>query len=527
MLDILIKNARIIDGTGSPWFYGEIGIAGENIVSVKPRIDQEAKKVIDTNGLIVSPGFIDMHTHSDLRVLKHPEEDSKLLQGITTALLGQDGLSVAPLDDKNVPVMQKRVAGLLGTYVDNWTWRTMDEYLNEIDNVKPATNNMMLIPYGAVRAMALGWEDRPSTPQEREKMKEILNHAFKEGGCGLSIGLIYPPGMYADRVELVELLKETGKNGGFFVVHMRNEGDYVLDSLEEVISACKEAKCPLHISHLKVAGRRNWGKSIEVLAAIDKARAEGLDVTFDQYPYTAGSTMLDAVIPPWFHTGGSDKLLEKLKDPKVREEIRQAQEEPKVKWENWIDSCGWDRIYVNAVKNEKNRFAEGKNIKEIADQTGKRPIDVVADLLIEEDNAVTMTVFYGDEADVERIMQHPCMCACSDGIMGGKPHPRVYGTFPRILGKYVRENKVLTLEAAIQRMTGNPARRLNLQNRGILKEGMKADITIFNPEAIIDIGTYAEPNQYPEGIVHVLVNGEQAVEMGKLTGNRSGKVLHF
>lgn len=525
MLDILIKNAKIVDGTGSPWFNGEIGIKGEDIVSIKYKIDEEAKKVIDADGLTVSPGFIDMHTHSDLRVFEYPDEDSKMMQGITTALLGQDGLSAAPLDDKNVPLMKKRVAGLLGTYVANWPWRSMAEYLNEMEKVKPASNNMMLVPYGAVRAMALGWDARPSTPEEREKMKEILNQAFLEGGCGLSMGMIYPPGMYADRVELVELLKVTAANGGFFVVHMRNESDKVLDSIDEVISACREAGCPLHISHLKVAGKRNWGRSADMLSKIDKARADGLDVTFDQYPYIAGSTMLDAVIPPWFHEGGSVKLLERLKDPKIREEIRKAQEEPSTNWENWVDSCGWDGIYINSVKTEKNKFAEGKSIEQISDETGKSPSNVVDDLLIEEDTAVTMTIFYGDEADIERIMQHSCMCACSDGIVGGKPHPRVYGTFPRILGRYVRERGVLSLEAAVQRITGNPASRLNLQNRGILKEGMKADITIFDPGTIIDLGTYSEPNQYPRGIAYVIVNGQLTVENGKLTGKRPGKVI--
>lgn len=525
MLDVVIKNARIVDGTGSPWFYGEIGIKGENIVTIKHRIDEEAEKTIDAGGLVACPGFIDTHTHSDLLVLKHPEEDSKLMQGITSALLGQDGLSVAPLDDKNIPLMKKRVSGLLGGYVEDWTWRTMAEYLEEVEKVKPAANNMMLIPHGAVRAMVVGWDARPATPAELERMKEILNQAFAEGGFGFSTGLIYPPGMYADRTELVELLRVTAENGGFFVVHMRNESDRVRESLEEVISACQEAGCPLHVSHLKVAGRRNWGRAEEILSIIDKARADGLDVTFDQYPYIAGSTMLDAVIPPWFHEGGVEKMLERLKDSAMREELRKAQESPSTKWENWVESCGWDGIVVTAVKTEKNKFAEGKSIAELAKETGKRPTDVVADLLIEEDDAVTMAVFYGDEADVEKIMQHPAMCVCSDGIVGGKPHPRVYGTFPRVLGRYVRERGVLTLEAAIQKMTANPARRLNLQDRGVLREGMKADITVFDPDTIIDVGTYAEPNQYPKGIAHVLVNGQLALENGQLTGVRAGKVI--
>jgi N-acyl-D-amino-acid deacylase len=525
VLDLLLKNAKIIDGTGSPWFKGDIGISGCNIAVIKNRVDIDAQKTIDLDGLSASPGFIDMHTHSDLRVLKHPEEDSKLMQGITTALIGQDGLSVAPIDDKNIPLMKKRLAGLNGTYVENWSWRSMGQYLDEIQKVKPATNYMMLVPHGAVRAMVVGWEARPATAEELDRMKDILANAMAEGGCGFSTGLIYPPGMYADRTELVELLRTTAENQGFFVVHMRNESDWVRESLDEVIGVCMEAGCPLHVSHLKVAGKNNFGRSVEILSVIDNARENGLDVTFDQYPYIAGSTMLDAVIPPWFHEGGVDKLLERLKDKAIREQIRNAQEDPNSKWENWIMSCGWDRIVVTAVGSDKNKAAEGQSIQALSDQSGKAPVDVVADLLIEEENAVTMAIFYGDEADVERIMQHKCTCICSDGIVGGKPHPRVYGTFPRVLGEYVRNRKVLSLEAAVQRMTANPARRLNLQNRGLLKEGMKADITVFDPETVIDVGTYAEPNKYPIGISHVIVNGQIAVENGKMTGTRAGEVI--
>lgn len=526
MLDILIKNGRVIDGTGNTWFQADVAVKGDKIVQVRRKISAEARRVIDATGLVVAPGFIDIHTHSDLRVFKHPEEDAKLMQGITTALIGQDGLSVAPLDEANKEPMMRRVSGLLGTYLAQWHWNSMAEYLDAIDAVNPATNSMMLVPHGAVRSMVVGWEDRAATADEVELMKKILAQALEDGGCGFSTGLIYPPGMYADHYEMVELCKVTASYGGFFVVHMRNEGDYVLDSIREVVDICLEAGCPLHISHLKVGGKRNWGKAGEVLGLLEEARAKGLEVTFDQYPYIAGSTMLDAVIPPRFHTGGTQKLLERLKDPVVREEIRQVQENIKPeRWENWVDSCGWDGILVNAVTSELNRFAEGRSISQIAAETGKTPLDVVADLLIEEDNAVTMTVFYGSEDDVKEIMRSDYMTVCSDGIVGGKPHPRVYGTCTRFLGKYVREEKVLTLPQAVKRMTSFPAQRLGLQDRGLVREGLMADITIFNPETIIDKGTFAEPNQYPEGIVHVLVAGQLAVENGRLTSARAGRVL--
>ncbi len=526
MLDVLIKNGRIFDGTGSPWFKEDIGIMDGRIVSVRHRIQGEAVRVIDARGWAVSLGFIDMHTHSDLGVFAHPEEDAKLLQGITTALIGQDGLSVAPINDANKPPMMKRLSGLLGTYLTEWPWNSMGEFLARLEGLPPATNTLMLVPHGPIRATVLGWENRPARPEEIERMKQILARAFEEGGVGFSTGLIYPPGMYAAGAELAELCRVAAECGGFFVVHMRNEGDHVLDSIREVGEICLEAGCPLHISHLEVAGRANWGKAGQVLGLIESYRQRGVEITFDQYPYVAGSTMLDAVIPPRFHSGGTAALLERLKDPEIRDEIRQVQDRIRPeRWDNWVDLCGWDGIWVNAVRTGANRFAEGKSIADLSKATGKRPVDVVCDLLIEEDDAVTMTAFYGCEDDVKAIMRSEYMTVCSDGIVGGKPHPRVYNTCARFLGKYVREEEVLTLPQAIRRMTSFPAQRLGLQDRGILREGMAADITIFDPDTILDTGTYAEPNQYPIGISHVLVNGRIAVENGKLTDVRAGSVL--
>jgi N-acyl-D-amino-acid deacylase len=526
MLDVLIRNGRIVDGTGSPWFSGEIGIQGGKIVALRPRVGDSAARVIDAAGLVVSPGFVDMHTHSDLRVFAHPEEDSKLLQGITTALIGQDGLSVAPIDEANKAPMMQRVAGLLGTYLKEWPWNSLAEFLDRLASLPPATHTLMLIPHGPIRAAVVGWENRPATPAEVDRMSGILARAFEEGGVGFSTGLIYPPGMYADRAELVALCRVTAESGGFFVVHMRNEGDHVLDSIREVGEICLEAGCPLHISHLKVAGRANWGKAGEVLALIESYRGRGVEVTFDQYPYIAGSTMLNAVIPPRFHSGGTAALLERLRDPAVREEIRRVQDKvTPERWDNWVDLCGWDGIWVNAVQTDRNRWAEGQSVAAIAKATGKRPVDAVCDLLAEEEDAVVMTVFYGCEDDVKTIMRSECMTLCSDAIVGGKPHPRAYNTCARFLGKYVREEHTLTLPQAIRRMTSFPARRLGLQDRGLLREGMVADVTVFDPERIHDTGTYAEPNRHPAGIVHVLVEGQHAVEQGRLTGVQAGRVL--
>lgn len=526
MLDCVIRNGRVIDGTGSPWFRSDIGIRGDRIVLVRDRIREEAAQVIDAVGRIVSPGFIDMHTHSDLRVFRHPEEDSKLLQGITTALIGQDGLSVAPIAEADKPPFRQRVSGLLGTYLTDWPWSSMAEFLERLDVLPPATNTLMLVPHGPVRTAVLGWENRPAAAEEIGRMQRILTRALEEGGVGFSTGLIYPPGMFADRAELVALCRVAGEHGGFFVVHMRNEGDHVLDSVREVAEICREADCPLHISHLKVAGKRNWGTADRLLALIDSYRGEGVEISFDQYPYVAGSTMLDAVIPPRFHAGGTSALLARLRDPAIREEIREVQDNVRrERWDNWVDLCGWDGIVVNAVTTEANRFAEGKSIAALAASTGKRPVDVVCDLLIDEDSAVTQTLFYGSEDDVRTILQSELMMFCTDGIVGGKPHPRVYNSSARLLGKYVREDGVLGLPQAIRRMTAAPARRLGLQDRGLLREGMAADLVVFDPETIRDTGTFAEPNRHPTGIAHVLVAGRIAVDDGALTGIRAGRVF--
>lgn len=526
MFDLVIRNGRIIDGTGNPWFAADVAVAGGRIQRIAPGIEPEGCPIIDASGLVVAPGFIDMHTHSDLRVFKHPEEETKLLQGITTALLGQDGLSVAPCNEDTKGPMAQRVAGLLGTYLTHWPWDSMSSYLNALEALPLGANSMMLVPHGAVRALAVGWDNRPATEEELAKMKDLLAQSLEEGACGLSTGLFYPPCSYAERGELVELCRVTRSYGGFLVVHVRDEGDNLMESLQEVIGICLEADCPLHISHLKVSGKKNWGRAAEALMLLEEAREQGLELTFDQYPYIAGSTMLDAVLPPRFLAGGTAAMLENLKRPEVRQELtRILQGETQERFENLVKACGWDGIVVSSVASEANLSAEGKNIASLAAELGKTPVDVVCDLLIAENNAVTQTMFYGSEDDVKKIMQSEYMTLCTDGIAGGKPHPRVYGSTARFLGKYVREEGALSLPQAVRRLTSLPAQRLRLQDRGLVREGMVADITVFDPETIRDRGTYADPNQYPAGIEYVLVAGQVAVEQGRLTGVRAGQVL--
>lgn len=525
MLDIKLRNCRVVDGTGAPWFRAEVGIRHGKIAAVRNRIEEEAAEVTDLHDQILCPGFIDMHTHSDLRVFVSPEDEAKTRQGITTALVGQDGLSVAPITEEAKPVMQKRLLGLNGAYA-NWSWNTMGEYLSSVDKAVPGTNVAMLVPHGAVRASVVGWEGRAATDEEIRKMVDMVGAAMQEGAFGFSTGLIYPPCLYAEEKELVALAGETARYGGFFVVHMRNEQDHIADSIREVVAICTKAGCPLHISHLKIAGKKNWGRSGEILEMIDAARARGLEVTFDQYPYTAGSTMLDALIPPVFHRNGQEALLESLGSPAVHREIRDMIEgSDGPVWENWIASCGWDGIMINSVVTEENRWMEGKFLSDIASESSKNTVDALCDLLVDEKGMATMTQFYGSEEDVRTILRHGAMLFCSDSIVGGKPHPRAFGSAAKILGQYVREEGVLSLPQAIRRMTSGPAARLGLQDRGLVRDGMVADLVAFSPELIREQGTYSVPNQFPVGISLTMVAGVVTMRDGVMTGARPGRAL--
>ena len=526
MLDIVLQHCRVIDGAGAPWFRADVGIAGDRIALVRKSITDEASVTIDIGDRILCPGFIDMHTHSDLRLFAQPEEDAKLMQGITTGLVGQDGLSVAPVSTPERPMMQKRLLGLDGGYGKEWEWNSVGEYLAAVDRAHPAANTAMLAPHGAVRASVVGWEDRPATEDEIRRMVELVGASMTEGAYGFSTGLVYPPCPYAEEREFVALAAETARFCGFFVVHMRNEADHIVQSLREVIGICTKAECPLHISHLKVAGRNNWGRAREVLGVIDDARSSGLEVTFDQYPYTAGSTMLDALIPPVFHAEGQRRMLEYLRDPDVREKILEIQDGRKqILWENWVANCGWDGVFINAVRSDANRWTEGRSLADIAKTSGKRPVDALCDLLAEEEGNATMTVFYGCEDDVRTILGHEAMCFCSDSIVGGKPHPRAYGSTARILGQYVRREGILSLPHAVRKMTSAPAARLGLQRRGLVREGMIADLVAFDPDEVLEMGTYQDPVRYPSGFFAVIVAGAIAMKQGSLTGVPSGRAL--
>ena len=523
MFDIIVKNGKIYDGTGNPWTQLDLGIKDGVIQKIGNLSNQQAYKVIDADQFAVSPGFIDTHVHSDLICTKPEIHKIKVLQGVTTELFGQDGISVAPVSEETKPLWQKQLKGLNGD-IGDWPWNSIEEYLSYLDQTNLNGNAVYLVPHGAVRTLVMGFEGRNATKEEMRRMRELVEVGMEQGAAGLSSGLIYPPNLYSCKEELIEICKGAAKYGGCFVVHMRNESNMILEALDEVIDVARKSGVRLHVSHFKVIGRLNRGKYKEALKKMDDARAEGIEVTFDQYPYTAGSTVFHAILPPWMHSGGTEELLEKLKIRENQEKIK-ADFENNGEYENWVLNCGWENIVLTSVTTEANRWVEGKNMVEIAKELGVEPPDAAFKLLLEEKAGIAMLIHWGIEEDIISAMQHPLQIVGSDGIFGGKPHPRLYGTYPKVLGHFVREKKAISLEEAIRKMTGAPAQLLRLKNRGLIKEGYAADIVIFDPETVLDKATYEEPLQEPAGIHYVFVNGKLAVESGGYTGKTCGRVL--
>jgi len=514
--DLVIRNAKIIDGSGNPWYKADIGVADERIATIG-RIE-DGRHVIDAEGLAAAPGFIDTHSHSDLMLIAEPEAKQKTMQGITTEIVGQDGLGEAPISDETLGDWRRYLAGLNGDPDIEWSWREFGEYLDALDKAETSTNVASLVGHGNLRLLAMGMENRAPTQTELSTMKRLLSESMEAGGFGLSTGLIYPPCVYADSVELTELCSVAARHNGIFVVHMRNEGDGLFDSIDDVAKIGRDAGIRVHVSHFKVSGSGNWGKAEEAIAMIKAHRREGVEFTVDQYPYIAGSTFLSSLLPISAHEGGAKRMLARLRDPSERAQIRGLIAESRgLDW-------GWHNILVTSVNTEKNKPHEGLNLREIAERRGEDPVETLFNIVLEEENAVTMVSFNMSEEDVHTIMESPFQMACTDGIVLGKPHPRAYGSFPRILGRYVKEG-VIRLEDAIRKMTSLPAQTFGIRDRGLLKQGMHADITIFDPDKVIDKATYQDPIQFPEGIEYVIVNGTVTVENGVHTGKRAGKVL--
>lgn len=524
MYDLVIKNGKIIDGTGNPWLAADVAIAEGKIVRMGQLSDAKAGHVIDAGGKFVCPGFVDGHSHSDLIILDNPTADQKIMQGITTENMGLDGMSVAPILKKDIPGWRRHLAGLAGNPDIDWRWESFADYLDAIDQCKVATNVCSYVGLGTIRLMVMGMDGREAESHEIEQMKKIAAEAMEQGARGISAGLIYPPSQYQSMDEIVAIAKVVRHYDGIFDVHMRSEADGIVGAIEEVLEIGRQSEIPVLITHFKIRGRNNWGKAPALLKMLEDARNDGVDVTVAQYPYTAGSTILHAVIPPWYHTKGPDHLIAMLRDDRepVKKDIRERMD-----WENFSAIVGWDKIFVTSVVSEANKPFEGKHIAEIAEERGNAdPADAALDLLVEENLAVGMVNFGLSEVDVVEIMKSPTVSIITDGLLGGSmPHPRTYGTCPRILGRYVREQKVLRWEEAVRKMTSLPAQKLRLKRKGLIAEQYDADVVIFDPKTVMDTSTYESPRSFPDGIDWVIVNGNIVVKNGEHTGERHGKTI--
>jgi N-acyl-D-amino-acid deacylase len=527
--DLLITNGRIIDGTGSPWYSADLAIRDGKIAAIGHLAGAPARRTLDAKGMVVSPGFIDMLGQSDITILVNSHLPSKIFQGITTEVTGEGG-SVAPLNDAIITA--DRVSW--EHYGVTPTWRTYRGYFARLRKQGIGINVADYVGATQIRRVVIGDDNRAPTPAELERMKELVRQAMQEGAIGLSTSLQYAPAPYAKTEELIALATEAAKLGGIYASHIRDEGDAIIPALDEAFRIGREAKIPVEIWHLKVAGKSNWGRMPQIVAHIEKARREGVDVGANTYAYPAAFNTFSAVIPPWAHDGGDRKLIERLKDPATRARIRQDLLTPSSEWNNeWQQVTGPDGFILSAVQNPKLMPLQGKSIAEIAKLRNQDPIDTAMDILIEDEAFTMVGMFIMNEPDVALAVQQPWVSICNDsqgtaldGVLGNEhPHPRAYGTFPRILRKYVREEHKLTLEDAIRKFTSLPAQRMRFADRGVLKAGMWADVVVFDPETIRDLATFDKPNQLSEGMRFVLVNGVPVIEEGKMTNALPGKVI--
>lgn len=531
--DLLIVHGHVIDGSGSPWFEASVAVKDGRIADVGRLEGATATRLIDARGLVVSPGFIDLHSHSDYTLLVDGTAQSKIRQGVTTEILGEAasagpilGPAVADFDNGTAPLTQKD-----GLQRD---WTTLGEYFERAERQGTSVNIASYVGSGQVRLDVMGNVNRAPTAEELSRMEALVDQSMREGAIGLASGLIYAPNMFAQTDELIALSKVAARYGGLYTTHIRGEGANSEQSLAEAIKIAYKAGLPGHILHFKMNGQANWGRMPELIKLIDAARQRGVDVTADQYPYLAGMTSLEQCLPPKYLEGTADDVVARLKDPKARDEIRSAIANGLPGWENnEVKDCGgWHGVMVASCQRPEDKVYEGKRMDEVAALMGKDPTDALCDLLIAE-HATPMAIYFSmSESDVELAMKQPWVGIGSDGAavnpsmtFMGRPHPRFYGTFPRVLGVYVRQKHVLTLPDAIRKMTSFPAQIIGLTDRGLLRVGMAADITIFDPSTVADRATYEDPAQYPVGIPYVITNGTIVIDHGQHTGAKPGKVL--
>lgn len=524
MLDLVIKNGRIVDGTGNPWFFGSVGVK-DGLITHVGTVDVDSKEVIDAGGQMVTPGFIDGHSHSDLLVLNDPHFEIKLQQGVTTEVVGNCGLAPAPIVKKNGNLLKEYIEPVVGNTKWAWPWETVEEYIGFLAKSALSENVSTYVAHGALRIAVMGFENRPATKQEMQAMKDLLEEGMKAGAIGLSIGLLYSPGRYASKQELAELCRVLPKYNGLLATHIRGEGNNLLPSIMEVIWIAEKSGVSLQVSHLKAAGKRNWGDVIKAIELIEDARARGMDITCDVYPYDAGSTTLTTVLPPWALEGGIPACLERIRDAFTREKIINELKEEQDDWDNLVVSTGWQSVFVSAVS--KNKSLEGRSIADISEDLGKDPIDTALDLLLREGGNVSIVYYHMSSSDVEQVVKWDQSLIISDslGCETGKPHPRTFGTFPRLFNKYVKEKKILSLEQAVRKVTSFPVQRFSLGKRGLIVPGYHADLTVFDFERIADTATYQEPIQHPEGISYVIVNGVKTIDHKQNLRSVSGRAI--
>ncbi|MEU0342136.1 D-aminoacylase [Streptomyces bobili] len=531
MEDLVIRDADVVDGTGADSYRADVVVDGGRIVSIVKEAAAagcqrpKAVRELDAEGLVLSPGFIDMHAHSDLALLRDPDHSAKAAQGVTLEVLGQDGLSYAPVDDRTLDGVRRSIAGWNGSGDDiDFDWRSVGEYLDRLDR-GIAVNAAYLVPQGTVRALVVGWDDREATPAELDRMRRLVAEGLEEGAVGMSSGLTYTPGMYAKNPELTELCRVVASYGGYYCPHHRSYGAGALEAYAEMVELSRQAGCPLHLAHATMNFGLNEGRAPELLALLDDALAAGADLTLDTYPYTAGCTTLVALLPSWASEGGPQEILRRLTDDPTAGRIRHDLEAV------GSDGChgvpvDWDTIEISGVGSPGLGEYVGRTVRESAALRGEAPWTTARRLLVEDRLAPAILQHVGHEENVRAIMRHRVHTGGSDGILQGtKPHPRAYGTFPRYLGEYVRELGVLSLEECVAHLTGRPAARLRLPDRGLVREGHRADLVLFDPRTVAAGSTYDVPRTPPTGIPYVLIDGRFVIEDGRRTDVLAGRAV--
>jgi len=527
--DILIVNGHVIDGTGSPWYAADVGITNGRIAAIGRLAGSSAANTIDARGKIVAPGFIDMLGQSELTLLVDPHVPSKIFQGITTEITGEGG-SVAPVNDAIIKADKVAYDHLKITP----DWRTLAQYFGRLERQGIGINMATYVGATQIRRMVLGDADKQPTAAELDRMKALVREAMEQGAVGVSTSLQYAPAPYAKTDELIALASEAARYGGVYATHMRSEGDAVMDALDEAIRIGRDANVPVEIWHIKAAGKQNWGRMKEIVARIEQARREGVDVTADTYAYPAWFNSFSAFVPPWAHDGGDEKLIERLKDPAMRARIRTDMMMAGGGWDNeWQEIPGPEAVQICVVQNRDLKSLQGKTLADVAKLWNEDAIDALFDILIKDHAYTEVAVFAMSEPDIALAVSQPWVAFDNDsqgtaptGLLGEEhPHPRAYGTFPRVIRKFVREDHVLPLEEAIRKMTALPAQKMRLTDRGVLKAGLWADVVVFDADRIADVATFENPNQLSVGLEAVLVNGVAVIEHGKATNALPGKVL--